>query len=146
MGLPLVAVLLSAMMGWVWFGIWLVVSVTEVTPPFSAERSVSPAAQCTAIPTKSAVAWLGLAFASATSGEFGPKTVRRIAVDLGPERFDLRYRNGALEAQRAKLSGGIVLKSETVAPDEWLRAVGALAVEAQRSASARQALERLLMS
>ncbi len=78
---------------------------------------------------------------------FGPKVVQRIAVDLGPERFDLRYRSGALEAQRAKLSGGIVLKSEAVAPDEWLRAVGAaLAEEAQRSASARQALERLLMS
>ena len=78
---------------------------------------------------------------------FGPKAVRRIAVDLGPERFDLRFRDGALEAQRAKLSGGIVLKSETVAPEEWLRALGAaLAEEAQRSASARQALERLLMS
>lgn len=78
---------------------------------------------------------------------FGPKAVQRIAVDLGPERFDLRYRDGALEAQRAKLSGGIVLKSETVAPDEWLEALGAaLAQEAQRSASARQALERLLMS
>ncbi len=78
---------------------------------------------------------------------FGPKAVRRIAVDLGPERFDLRCRNGALEAQRSKLSGGIVLKSEIVAPEEWLRALGAaLAEEAQRSASARQALERLLTS
>lgn len=81
------------------------------------------------------------------SGLFGPKAVRRIAVDLGPERLDLRCHGGALEAQRAKLSGGIVLKSETVAVDEWLRALGAaLAEEAQRSASARHALERLLMS
>ena len=78
---------------------------------------------------------------------FGPKAVHRIAVDLGPERFELRSRDGALEAQRAKLSGGIVLKSEALAPEEWLRAVGAaLAAEARRSASARQALERLLMS
>ncbi len=77
---------------------------------------------------------------------FGPKALGRIAVDLGPERFDLRVRDGALEAQRAKLSGGIVLKSETVTPEEWLRALAeSLAEEAQRSASARQALERLLM-
>ncbi len=77
---------------------------------------------------------------------FGPKPVRRIAVELGEERLELRLNGGALEAQRAKLSGGIVLKSETVEPEEWLRALGAaLATEAQRSASTRQALERLLM-
>lgn len=78
---------------------------------------------------------------------FGPKAVQRVAVDLGPERFDLRFSDGALEAQRAKLSGGIVLKSETVAPEDWLRSLGAaLAEEAQRNANARQALERLLMN
>lgn len=80
------------------------------------------------------------------SGMFGPKLVRRIEVDLGDQRLELRYGDGALEARRAKLSGGIVLKSEEVDIEGWVAALGtALADEARRSETTRQALQRLLI-
>ena len=45
----------------------------------------------------------------------------------------------------SRLSGGIVLKTETVDIDAWLTALAeALAAQAQRSQTTRQALERLL--
>ncbi len=78
-------------------------------------------------------------------GMFGPKLVRRIEVDLGDQRLDLRYARD-LETRRAKLSGGIVLKSEQLDTDAWLAALGgALADEARRSETTRQALQRLLI-
>ena len=79
-------------------------------------------------------------------GMFGPKLVRQIEVDLDDQRLDLRLATGSLEARRAKLSGGIVLKSEQVDIDAWLAALGgALAAEARRSETTRQALQRLLI-
>jgi hypothetical protein len=43
------------------------------------------------------------------------------------------------------MSGGIVLKNETLDTDAWVAEVGAaLAAEAERSQQTRQALERLL--
>jgi hypothetical protein len=78
-------------------------------------------------------------------GLFGPKLVRRIALDAGGRRLELRADHGALQAYSSRLSGGIVLKSEELSTDEWLRALGeALALQAQHSQSTRQALERLL--
>jgi hypothetical protein len=78
-------------------------------------------------------------------GMFGPKLVRLIVVDLGDQRLELRA-SPTLETRRAKLSGGIVLKSEQVDIDAWLAALGeALAAEARRSESTRQALQRLLI-
>jgi hypothetical protein len=80
------------------------------------------------------------------AGFRGPKVVRQIAVDLGNVRLELRYPGGALETRCAKLSGGIVLKSEQLDTDAWLAALGeALAAEARRSETTRQALERLLI-
>ena len=77
---------------------------------------------------------------------FGPKLVRKITVDAGDRRLELRYTGGALETTCAKLSGGIVLKTESVDTDGWLAALTeALAAEAQRSEVARKALERLLI-
>ncbi len=79
------------------------------------------------------------------NGMFGPKLVRRIAVDAGDQRLDLRTDGGSLQTLCSRLSGGIVLKSEEVDTDEWLRALSqALAVQARRSKTTRQALERLL--
>jgi hypothetical protein len=79
-------------------------------------------------------------------GMFGPKRVRRIEIDLGEQRLDLRLATGSLETRRAKLSGGIVLKSEQVDIDAWLESLGAaLAAEASRSELTRQALQRLLI-
>jgi hypothetical protein len=79
------------------------------------------------------------------SGMFGPKLVRQIVVDLGDQRLELRYARD-LETRRAKLSGGIVLKSEQLDTEAWLAALGgALADEARRSETTRQALQRLLI-
>jgi len=77
---------------------------------------------------------------------FGPKLVRKITVDAGDRRLELQYAGGSLETSCAKLSGGIVLKTETVDTDAWLAALTeSLATEAQRSEAARKALERLLI-
>jgi len=79
------------------------------------------------------------------SGLRGPKLVRQIVVDLGDQRLELRYGSN-LETRRAKLSGGIVLKSEELDTEAWLAALGgALADEARRSETTRQALQRLLI-
>ncbi len=78
-------------------------------------------------------------------GLFGPKLVRRIALDAGDQRLELRVAGNRLETRCARLSGGIVLKTEAVDTDAWLAALGnALAVEARRSDTTRRALERLL--
>jgi hypothetical protein len=80
-------------------------------------------------------------------GMFGPKAVRRIALDAGDQRLELQVAGSGIETRCARLSGGIVLKSETVQTDAWLQALGeALAVEAQRSETTRRALERLLLN
>lgn len=83
----------------------------------------------------------------------GPKLVRRIVVDAGGERLELRREltarggePGAIELLTGRVSGGIVLKTESVDIDEWLRALAvAVAAEAERSERTRQALERLLL-
>lgn len=78
-------------------------------------------------------------------GMFGPKQVRRIALDAGGQRLELRTAGASLQTSCARLSAGIVLKSETVSTDDWLRALGeALADQARHSSATRQALERLL--
>jgi hypothetical protein len=77
---------------------------------------------------------------------FGPKLVRKISIDVGDERLELsRTEHNVIDTQRARVSGGIVLKSETIDTEAWMHAVGELlATEAQRSEQTRQALERLL--
>lgn len=78
-------------------------------------------------------------------GMFGPKLVRRIALDAAGQRLELRAQGTSVQTMWARLSGGIVLKSEQVGTDEWLRALGeALAGQAQHSQTTRQALQRLL--
>jgi|SRR5450755_1778980 hypothetical protein len=80
------------------------------------------------------------------TGLTGPKRVRRIALDAGNERLELEVDKGVIATRRARLSGGIVLKNEALETEEWLAALGgALAAEAERSATTRQALERLLL-
>jgi hypothetical protein len=77
---------------------------------------------------------------------FGPKLVRKISIDGGDERLELsRSEHNTIDTQRSRVSGGIVLKSESIDTETWMRAVGELlAAEAQRSEQTRQALERLL--
>lgn len=80
------------------------------------------------------------------SGLRGPKLVKRILVDAGDRRLELRAGDGSIETFSSKLSGGIVLKSEQLETDAWLAALGeALAAEAGRSEKTRQALERMLI-
>jgi hypothetical protein len=80
------------------------------------------------------------------SALMGAKRVRHIALDAGDRRLELSFAAGVLETYCSRLSGGIVLKRETLATDAWLTAVGeALSAEARRSEITRQALERLLI-
>lgn len=82
------------------------------------------------------------------SGMFGPKIVRKITVDAGGQRLELlRGEGDAVETRLARVSGGIVLKTEPVATDAWLITLGeVLRAEAERSEQTRQALERLLLN
>ncbi len=82
----------------------------------------------------------------ARNGLFGPKLVKEIAVDAGDQRLELaRGAGDTIEWRRAKQSGGIVLKRESLDSDGWMAALGsAMSAEAQRSEQTRQALERLL--
>lgn len=78
-------------------------------------------------------------------GMFGPKRVRRITVELAGRRLDLSADGGQVETRVARLSGGIVIRSEELAIDQWLALLGeSLAAEAQSSATTREALQRLL--
>jgi hypothetical protein len=78
-------------------------------------------------------------------GMFGPKQVRRIALDASGQRLELRADGGSIQTRCARLSGGIVIKNEEMSTDEWLRTLGeALAHQARSSLTTRQALERLL--
>ncbi len=80
------------------------------------------------------------------SGLRGPKAVRRIAVDAGDLRLELMAQDGAIDTRCSRLSAGIVLKSEPLDTDAWLRALGqALVHEAGRSEATRAALARLLL-
>jgi hypothetical protein len=80
------------------------------------------------------------------AGFRGPKLVQRIEFDSGDRRLELRYDGRSIDTRCSRLSGGIVLKNESVDIDAWLQALGeSLASEAQRSATTRQALERLLL-
>ena len=75
----------------------------------------------------------------------GRGPVQAITVDTGSERLELRGHRGSIETLCARVSGGIVLKTEAVDTDEWLRRLStALAAAAQRSQNTRQVLERLL--
>jgi hypothetical protein len=78
----------------------------------------------------------------------GPKQVQRIVVDTGGERLELLRGNGEhVQARRARLSGGIVLKTEPIELDGWIDALTrALAIEAAHSERTRLALERLLLA
>src|ERR1700683_4054337 len=56
------------------------------------------------------------------TGFRGPKVVERIEFDAGDRRLELRYDGRSVETRNSRLSGGIVLKSDTVTVDLWLAA------------------------
>jgi hypothetical protein len=80
------------------------------------------------------------------AGLMGPKRVQRIVLSLDAVQLELRARGDAIEALRASVSGGIVLKHERIELDDWLRSLSAaLAAEAGRSERARATLEQWLL-
>jgi hypothetical protein len=75
----------------------------------------------------------------------GPKQVRNIKVQLGDCCYRLELSRAGLEGSRERTSGGIAIKREPLDPDAWVAALTAdLRDQAERSAEARMALERLL--
>lgn len=84
----------------------------------------------------------------ARAGLRGRRRVRKLAIDAGGDRLELVSEGGeVIQARRARVSGGIVLKTEPIEIDEWTTDVSAaLAREATRNGRTREALERLLMA
>jgi hypothetical protein len=75
----------------------------------------------------------------------GQKQVRELQVDLGECCYALAVQSGRVEGFRERKVGGISIKRESLAPEEWVAALTEqLRDEAQRSAQARAALERLV--
>ncbi len=75
----------------------------------------------------------------------GPKRVREVRIELGGNGYQLTVSDERVEGFRERQVGGISIKRETLTPDQWVAALTAdLRAEAERSADARAALERLL--
>jgi hypothetical protein len=75
----------------------------------------------------------------------GKKSVRSLRVDLGSSCFQLIVDGERLEGFRERQVGGISIKRESLQAAEWVAALTeTLRAEAEHSAEARTALERLL--
>ncbi|MGA2452218.1 MAG: hypothetical protein ABSG93_01770 [Solirubrobacteraceae bacterium] len=76
----------------------------------------------------------------------GEKRVRAVRVELGTAAYLLGVEDGRIEGCfRERQVGGISIKREPLAPNEWIAALTAdLRAEAERSAHARAALAELL--
>ncbi len=79
-------------------------------------------------------------------GLFSKKTVQKVAVTLGDNRYTLEDPGrGPLRATRTRIVRGIALKTEAIPVEEWLAELGAALDErARTSAAAREALGRLI--
>jgi hypothetical protein len=75
-----------------------------------------------------------------------PGRVERLEVSLGDQRLVLTLASGRCTGEVCKEVRGVVLSRRPVALDEWVRALaGAVAARAESDASARAALERLIL-
>ncbi len=75
----------------------------------------------------------------------GEKHVRLLRVELGGNRYQLTVESDRVEGFRERQVGGISIKREPLDPEAWVTALTAdLRAEAERSAEARTALQRLL--
>jgi hypothetical protein len=73
------------------------------------------------------------------------KAVESIEVRLGGTRYSLRYHRGQVEASREQEVRGVVIKREALDLAGWVAGLEAdLREQAQTSAAARAALERLV--
>ena len=88
--------------------------------------------------TETEIAWRG--------GLFSKKTVQRITVTLGDNRYSLEDPGrGPLQAARVRVVRGIALKTEPMAVQDWVSELSeALDARVQSSAAAREALAKLL--
>lgn len=75
----------------------------------------------------------------------GERRVRELRVSIGDTSYELTVGSERVEGFRKREVGGIAIKREPLDPGEWVSALAAdLREEAQRSAEARAALERLM--
>jgi hypothetical protein len=75
----------------------------------------------------------------------GEKRVRSLRVDIGNAIYELAVQRERLEGFRERRVGGISIKREPLDPGAWVAALTAeLREEAQRSATARSALQGLV--
>jgi hypothetical protein len=76
----------------------------------------------------------------------GEKRVRQVSVAVGSCHYQLAVDGGRVQGFRERQVGGISIKRESLDPSAWIAALTAdLRTEAERSADARAALERLLL-
>ena len=72
--------------------------------------------------------------------------VRTIAVEVGPDRYELEHADGSVTARHSSVVRGITLKNEQIGLDEWIDALAAgLLEDAEQSERGRLALENLLI-
>jgi hypothetical protein len=77
-------------------------------------------------------------------GLLSRKRVKRVAVDLGDQRYELARVRGGLEGRHSHQVRGITLKTEVLGVEEWITALSQhLAEVARGSEQGRIALERL---
>jgi hypothetical protein len=78
-------------------------------------------------------------------GLLGPKRVRRVAVNLGDDEYELEHDEGRVACRRRSVVRGIALKNEELPLDRWIDELSrGLVAEAGSTERGRQALERLL--
>jgi hypothetical protein len=75
----------------------------------------------------------------------GQRQVRSVQVQLGEVAYELTVDRGRVEGMRDRRVGGISIKRDPLGPAEWVNALTEeLRAQAERSAEARAALQRLL--
>lgn len=75
----------------------------------------------------------------------GAKSVKEVLVQIGAFSYSLEVQGGRLQGYRVREVGGIAIKRESLDPAEWVgELTSSLRSEAERSAEARQALDRLI--
>ena len=75
----------------------------------------------------------------------GERRVRELVVELQETSYGLTLEGDRVQTVRQKRVGGISIKREALEPDAWITELSeALRREAQTSARAREALQRLL--
>ncbi len=89
----------------------------------------------------------GIAQVKRTKAGFrGPKLVSEIVVQTGDDRLELHRNGSQITTTRCRVSGGIVIKNETLDVDTWLSALSAaVAAQAQHSERTRLALQQLVL-